>query len=80
MSNLSNFKSSYNVEMRKILKKKEKKIKKTKRYIYILIILLIISMLSTGLFCNIYDKKIKNLDEIIIEQEIRIEILNDKLK
>ena len=31
MSNLSNFKSSYNVEMRKILKKKDKKIKKTKR-------------------------------------------------
>ena len=35
MSNLSNFKSSYNVEMRKILKKKEEKLKKTKRYIYI---------------------------------------------
>ena len=80
MSNLSNFKSSYNVEMRKILKKKEKKIKKTKRYIYLLIILLIISMFSTGLFCNIYDKKIKKLDEKIIEQEIMIENLNDKLK
>lgn len=80
MSNLSNFKSSYNVEMRKILKKKEEKLKKTKRYIYMLTILLIISMFSTGLFCNIYDKKIKKLDEKIIEQEIMIENLNDKLK
>jgi hypothetical protein len=80
MSNLSNFKSSYNVEMRKILKKKEEKIKKTKRYIYVLIILLIISMFLTGLFCNIYDKEIKKLDEKIVEQEIIIENLNDKLK
>ena len=80
MSNLSNFKSSYNVEMRKILKKKEEKLKKTKRYIYMLTILLIILMFLTGLFCNIYDKKIKKLDEKIVKQEIMIENLNDKLK